>query len=383
VLKSITGKLTKDDDLYEYIRESMISESTLADAVWLQAIQTGLNVDSTLIEGNRNRLSGIADKNIYLLPKVLSLYGDIESTGAFLDRIVKRIDNDKPRSVLFAVQGLADYWSDLSDSQKTDSRIQKVRNIVFEALDKADRSAAYAVQPLLENEALFTAGDFKRINSYLQAFSLPGDIEVFQAFGRLYKDRFEQQAKPVIDSLASLQNIPLNRSLAEVGWAVNVPESGKTEFRLPNWKRLWQLGRHPVWTLRTEKGSIEIRLNTLDAPATVSMIDSLSRAGVYDQIPFHRVVPNFVIQGGDIERKDGFGGPDFVIPTEASEEGFSRGAIGIASAGADTEGSQYFIMNQWKPHLNGRYTRFGEVINGMDIADKIIVGDQVLSTSWY
>jgi len=382
-LQSISDKLTNEDDLFEYIRDSMVPDSTLASAVWLQAVETGLSVDSSLISGNRNHLDQIAEKNIYLLPQVLAIYADIEPVDAYLDRITRRTSEENPLSALFAVQALSDFWKKFPDSRKTKSRTQAVRNIVFNALDKADRGVAYGVQPLLQDEVLFTADDFKRINSYLQSFSLPGDIEVFQAFGRLYKDRFEQQAKPVIDSLAALKNTPLNRSLAEAGWSVEVPQSGKTEFRLPNWKRLWQLGRHPVWTLRTEKGPIEIRLNTLDAPATVSMIDSLSRAGAYAQIPFHRVVPNFVIQGGDIERKDGFGGPDFVVPTEASEQGFSRGTIGIASAGPDTEGSQYFIMNQWKPHLNGRYTRFGEVINGMDIADKIIVGDKVLSTTWY
>jgi cyclophilin family peptidyl-prolyl cis-trans isomerase len=113
------------------------------------------------------------------------------------------------------------------------------------------------------------------------------------------------------------------------------------------------------------------------------MIDSLNRAEHYDGVPFHRVIPNFVIQGGDIERRDGFGGPDFVIPTEASEQEFVRGAVGIASAGPDTEGSQYFMMHQWKPHLNGNYTRFGKVTDGMDVVDRIVKGDKVLSTTWY
>ncbi|NGP88555.1 peptidylprolyl isomerase [Aliifodinibius halophilus] len=151
---------------------------------------------------------------------------------------------------------------------------------------------------------------------------------------------------------------------------------------MPNWQRLWELGREPVWTLKTEKGPISIKLNTLSAPATVAMIDSLSRTGAYNGVPFHRVIPNFVIQGGDIERGDGFGGPDFVIPTEASEHGFERGTVGIASGGTDTEGSQYFIMHQWKPHLNGRYTRFGKVIEGFRYIDRITVGDKVNTTVW-
>ena len=94
------------------------------------------------------------------------------------------------------------------------------------------------------------------------------------------------------------------------------------------------------------------------------------------------MIPNFVIQGGDIERKDGFGGPDFTLPTEASSLEFHRGAAGIASAGTDTEGSQYFFMHQWKPHLNAGYTRFGEVFGGIDVVDRILPGDRVVAVYW-
>src|SRR5699024_2711485 len=98
---------------------------------------------------------------------------------------------------------------------------------------------------------------------------------------------------------------------------------------------------------------------------------------------FHCVVPNFGIQVGFIERQDGFCVPAFVLSTEASELGFTPEAAGIASAGTDTEDSQYFMMFQWAPHLNGNYTRFGKVVDGMDVIERIEVGDKVLSTDWY
>jgi cyclophilin family peptidyl-prolyl cis-trans isomerase len=236
---------------------------------------------------------------------------------------------------------------------------------------------------LLGNEVLFSQEDFDRINKSLGAFTLPADIEVYQTFGALYKERFEEQAQSVIDSLAAKNYVPLNRSLVSVGWNVEVPEKMPIEFRKPNWDRLWELGRNPTLLVQTKKGRFQIEMNMLSAPSTVAMIDSLNSAGQYDDVSFHRVVPNFVVQGGDIERQDGFGGPEFVIPTEASEKEFKRGAVGIASAGPDTEGSQYFIMHQWKPHLNGNYTRFGKVIDGMDVVDKLVKGDEVLSTTWY
>ncbi|NBC05449.1 MAG: peptidylprolyl isomerase [Bacteroidetes bacterium] len=143
------------------------------------------------------------------------------------------------------------------------------------------------------------------------------------------------------------------------------------------------MGTNPFWVLETEKGTIEIQLDPLAAPFTVSSIDSLTRAGAYDDVSFHRVVRNFVIQGGDIDRKDGYGGPDYRIPTEPSFKSFERGMVGIASAGTDTEGSQFFVMLNWSPHLDGNYTIFGKVTKGMDVADQIQIGDRVIEAGIY
>lgn len=382
-LQSLRDKISAGGDLYNYISGTMLTDKNIADPVWIQALHTASRVDSLLVQKYDSRLESTYRENIYLLPDVLSIYGEVESADEYLQRIEDLVTEGGSRKTMFAIQNLGNYLRNYPAEKYTPGRIELIRNVVFDALQARDRGVAYSTQPILRNERLFQKSDFDRINKYLSAFSLPGDIEVYQAFGTLYKERFEENAKTTIDSLASLGYAPLNRSLSDAGWEVDVLEAEGVGFRLPDWERLWQLGRHPVWTLKTEKGNIEIRLNTLSAPATVSMIDSLSRAGVYDDVPYHRVVPNFVIQGGDFERKDGFGGPDFVIPTEASEKGFVRGAAGIASAGTDTEGSQYFIMHQWKPHLNGSYTRFGIVTDGMDVVDKIMEGDKVLSTSWY
>jgi len=381
-LQSLSDKISRDKDLYNYISGTMLTNTQLADEVWLQALETSAEVDSILVEKYDDRLIHIPQENPYLTPQVLAVYEKAKAPDKYLDN-VEEITRDDTLKTMYALQSVNRYWQNMPDQQQTDQFINRVRDFVVNALDTGDRGIAYMAQPLLQKEQLFTTEDFDQINSTLSAFSLPGDIEVYQAFGSLYKDRFEQQAESTIDSLAAQNYAPLNRSLADAGWDVNVPEDGEANFRMPNWDRLWELGRNPVWTLRTEKGNISIKLNTLSAPATITMIDSLSRAGVYDGIPFHRVVPNFVIQGGDIERRDGFGGPDFVIPTEASEQGFVRGAVGIASAGPDTEGSQYFVMHQWKPHLNGSYTRFGKVVDGMGVVDKITVGDSVISTTWY
>lgn len=380
-LQSLHGNIEEDDDLYQYIHDEMLTDERLADAVWLQALTTIQQMDDQIVEEQQGRLGAIPEENPYLWPEVLEIYQQYESSENYLQRIENLVSEGKQLPAMYAIQSLGSF---VQEDEKVDEEYsQQIRNIVFDALDLGDRGVIYMAGSLLEHESLFRSEDFDRINSSLSAFSLPADIEVYQTFGSLYKERFEEQAKPIIDSLASKNYVPLNRSLADVGWDVEIPEESKTEFRLPDWDRLWELGPNPTLLMQTEKGRIHIEMNTLSAPATVAMIDSLNSTAHYDSVAFHRVVPNFVIQGGDIERQDGFGGPDFVIPTEASDEGFVRGAVGIASAGRDTEGSQYFMMHQWKPHLNGSYTRFGNVTDGMDVVDSIVKGDKVLSTTWY
>jgi peptidylprolyl isomerase len=95
-------------------------------------------------------------------------------------------------------------------------------------------------------------------------------------------------------------------------------------------------------------------------------------------VPFHRVVPDFVVQGGDFERRDGFGGPGFVIRTEITGIPFQRGVVGMASAGPDTEGSQFYITHSAQPHLDRDYTAFGWVVEGMDVVDSLYELDRII-----
>lgn len=381
-LESLEGRLRPDSQLFQKIENEFVNGSDQSPFVWLQAVKTltpGGGIEAGL---NRERLERIMQVHPYLMPDVLEIYRETDSADRFLDRISVIVNEDHTLRTMFAFQALTGFWNGLDKKMKTPARAERVRTLVFEGLNRGDRGVAYTLLSLLSEESLFDESDFPRINRALGAFELPEDIEVYQVFGQLFQRRFRERARPVIDSLASLGYAPLNRSFAEQGWDVNVPGESSTEFRTPDWERLWSLGVEPIWVLQTEKGEIKIQMNLLSAPATVSAIDSLTRSGAYNGIPFHRVVPNFVIQGGDVERADGFGGPDFVLPTEASETGYYRGAVGIASAGTDTEGSQYFIMHQWKPHLNGRYTLFGTVVDGMKVVDQIAVGDTVRNVYW-
>jgi len=132
--------------------------------------------------------------------------------------------------------------------------------------------------------------------------------------------------------------------------------------------------------LHTTRGDVRIRLHAAEAPGTVLNFVGLARQGFYANRAFHRVVPNFVIQGGD-PRGDGYGGPGHSIRCELGPTPYRRGAVGMALAGPDTGGSQFFLMHSRHPHLDGRYTVFAEVVSGQEVVDAIVPGDTVTSVA--
>ena len=137
---------------------------------------------------------------------------------------------------------------------------------------------------------------------------------------------------------------------------------------------------NPYAKIKTNKGDIEIELFFDVAPLTVLNFIDLADKSFYEGLSFHRVIPNFVAQGGDPEGT-GWGGPDYMIRCEYSPEKYIRGTVGIATSGKDTGGSQFFITHSPQTHLEGRYTVFGQVISGMDIVDQLVIGDKILEVT--
>lgn len=148
---------------------------------------------------------------------------------------------------------------------------------------------------------------------------------------------------------------------------------------------------HPIdWTLaatiadddhviiETNKGDIVMRLLIAEAPGSVVNFVSMVNSKYFDGKVFHRVVPNFVVQTG-CNRGDGFGSEDYSIRSEFSRRKFKTGSVGMASAGKDTEGTQWFITHSPTPHLDGKYTIFAEVVSGMEVVHKLEVGDRIIT----
>lgn len=133
----------------------------------------------------------------------------------------------------------------------------------------------------------------------------------------------------------------------------------------------------PVVLLETTRGPIEILTFPDEAPIHVAAFVERVRAGFYDGLEWHRVVPGFVIQGGD-PRGDGWGSGDEIVRDEINRVRYHRGTVGMPKAGKDTGGCQLFITHVPTPHLDGNYTVFGVVRSGMDAVDRIEVGDAIL-----
>ena len=135
-------------------------------------------------------------------------------------------------------------------------------------------------------------------------------------------------------------------------------------------------------TIATPRGAVVIDLDPSAAPKTVNNFVSLARDGFYDGLTFHRVIPNFMVQGGD-PTGTGSGGPGYKFEdeTQGNPLKHERGVISMANAGPNTNGSQFFITHDPQPHLNGRHTVFGTVTEGMDAVDSIRQGDTMDSVT--
>ncbi|MFC7670108.1 peptidylprolyl isomerase [Hymenobacter humi] len=181
---------------------------------------------------------------------------------------------------------------------------------------------------------------------------LPREIEAWQGLQQAL-DKLEKAPKPTPTPVATAQQHPID-------WAVvqSVP-----------------LGQQV--RLRTSKGVILLELKPDEAPGAVASFVTLIGQHFYDNLYFHRVVPNFVVQGGD-PRGDGNGSAPYNLRSEFGDLHYEEGSVGLASAGKDTESCQFFITHTPTPHLDGRYPIFAQVVGGMDVAHKLEIGDQIL-----
>ena len=304
------------------------------------------------------------------------------SDGESLGLLFGMASDDDSRIAYAALEALKQRWDDTRETADA----QRFYTTFADGVARRDLATAYASAPVLTDSLFlpFDPGDHLRsvYGEMVAPFDIEPMVEIIKAVGEIrdgqeigfLMDVMMQSTHGVLREAAEKA---LNGRLDE-GIDVDATGSAAPRTVLIDWDQLADYGPRPLLTLFTEHGPIVIEMDAQQAPQTVQKIIRSAIRGDYDGVPFHRVVPNFVIQGGDYFRRDGFGGPDVAIRSEFTRIRYRTGTAGIASSGKDTEGVQYFITHSMQPHLDGRYTAFGQVIQGQDVVDRIRQGDLVV-----
>ena len=233
----------------------------------------------------------------------------------------------------------------------------EVNELLKRCIVDGDPAMQAIVADLLTNESMdfkTVFNDYNFIQTAQSQLSLPGNIETYIA---LQKALNYFEGKP---------NTPITKK--------------SNNFTDIDWPLIKALKNKRKATIKTSRGTVTLELRPDVAPATVTQFVHLAKAKYYNNKPFHRIVPNFVAQGG-CSRGDGWSGFDVTVMSEFNPNVnyHSEGWVGMASAGKDTESAQFFITHCPTLHLDGNYTSFAKVVGGMDVVHQLQVGDLIES----
>jgi cyclophilin family peptidyl-prolyl cis-trans isomerase/HEAT repeat protein len=298
------------------------------------------------------------------------------------DVLVEAAGSESSRIRGTALGGLARRWRVERNDSTTHARYFQVFS---RGLQTRDPASTYVAAPALADSVFLALGSLDLLRETYEDMSLPGDLDgmlaILEALGETGAPEAEAFLRQEMEDPNHSIRETAARALAGLrGEEIDPPPGGVSPAeKTIDWESLGHLGSGPRLILQTEKGEVTLVLDTEGAPLTVQTIAGFAMEGKYDGVPFHRVVPNFVVQGGDFTRKDGYGGPGFEIRSEFTEIPYRRGVLGMASSGKDTEGSQFFITHSMQPHLDGAYTAFGWVEDGMDVVDLLYEEDLIVS----
>jgi len=324
------------------------------------------------------------------------------TAAARADALIDRAKDHRPQIAAAALSALADVEDARVDAILRDALVRAdpgvlaatAGAIAARAVDR-DRRDPQAVGPL--ETLLRTADAAHAIEARLAAIEALGGLA--RSAGEDVAERGDAGVRPVMatspdDARAWLERaiVPLasdrNDAVRRAAWsALDGHDALREQFFAtvpPKSEAAPEVagalaGYQTVAALRihTAIGVVEIELDETSAPIAVANLVALAKAGYYDGLRFHRVVPGFVTQGGD-PHGDGYGGPGWVLPCEWSDLRYERGTVGMALAGKDTGGSQFFIAHARQPHLDGRFTALGRVTIGMDVVDRLLPHDEIV-----
>jgi len=226
---------------------------------------------------------------------------------------------------------------------------------LHQALARADVAQLATAAEALANPALVPAPQPEDLAALRQAQSkltLPREIEAWLSLQQAL-DKLGKKPTPTPAPVGPASQHPIDWALVQA-----IPVGQRVQ-------------------MTTTKGVIVLEMKVVEAPGSVASFVSLVQQHFYDGLYFHRVVPDFVAQGGD-PRGDGSGSTPYNLRSELAQLNYGAGAVGLASAGKDTESCQFFFTHQPTPHLDGRYTIFAQVVHGMDVVQQLEIGDKIL-----
>jgi len=306
--------------------------------------------------------------------------GHVERTEAFAELLAHASESD-PRTRRAALEGLQHLSGrlPLTNSQRSDTK-----SAFVEALRSDDLAVITTAASALSDSALADTASSRPLVEALRRLRSPADVEpmaaIMQTLGVLKVPAAVPTLMMMLNDSDRTVTIEAANALEKItgrSYKENISPHTRAGYSDYDWETIERLEKRPEVEVLTSRGSFRFALLPHEAPFTCLSFARLVSKEFYDGLTFHRVVPNFVVQGGD-PHGDGWGGPGYAIRSEFGFEHYDRGMVGMASAGKDTEGCQFFVTHSRQPHLDGRYTIFGRVISGMDVVDAIQVGDKIV-----
>jgi peptidylprolyl isomerase len=313
----------------------------------------------------------------------IAALGHVPSAGA-REELLANARGGNPRYQRLALDALVQShkYSGTGDAARG-----AVREALLHALSSQDMSVITTAATALSDSLFLSPESPAYLIEALARLRSPNDVEpmvaIIQTLGSLKASSATAVLTDALDDPDRTVALAAADALGQISrksYRHLVPPNTRPTHTNFDWPLLERARRNPLVEIHTSRGHFRVLLHLEEAPFTCINFATLIKDGFFNGLTFHRVVPNFVIQGGD-PRGDGWGGPGYSIRSEFGYSTFERGSVGVASAGKDTEGCQFFVTHSSQPHLDGRYTIFGHVVSGMEVVDLIQVGDSIRTMS--
>ncbi|MDI6809606.1 MAG: peptidylprolyl isomerase [Candidatus Eisenbacteria bacterium] len=322
------------------------------------------------------------ERNPRLRAKVIEAIGEVSNPEAA--EILLAIRDTEKAVIMECTNALVKVCKDTTLTPELKDRAYQT---ILSFLERNDMAVTTTAASALADSVFLRESSVEPLMLAYSRLKTPDDVEtmveIAKALGALKSAKsisLLEQALLNEDNTVVTAAAQALKNITGKDYSDRIPKHSAAKYTDYDWKYFDAIRRDQEILLRTSRGDIKIRLFPDEAPFTVMSMMKLIDKGFFNGLVFHRVVSNFVIQGGD-PRGDGWGGPGYAIRSEFSLLKYRRGMVGVASAGKDTEGCQLFVTHCPTPHLDGRYTIFGQVLEGMEVVDAIQVGDRIESVA--